>query len=163
MRILVVDDDEAVILACRRYFAKRSATVEAATAPRDALAALERGAFDVVICDYQLRTDLTGIDVLEACARLQPAARRILMSGVADAAVVQEAKSRARIHEFVEKPMSARTLVDSIGRSAFRGTREPPRIGQDPTAARPEDRPPGGEGSALFPVFPPGGGPPRFG
>lgn len=150
MHVLIVDDDETVILACRRHFTKHGATVEAVTTPQAALEALGRSAFDAVVSDYQLRADLSGVDVLEATARLQPRASRILMSGVADAAVIEEARTRARIHDFVEKPMTARALVEVVGRSVFHAP--PPRTLPEPGLGdRDAERAPGREGMAFMP------------
>lgn len=110
-RILIVDDEEHTRILCRRFLTRNAAVVglgleihEAATG-EEALTLLMRERFDCIISDYRMGA-VSGIDVLAEALRTQPKAIRALMSGFADDGVVQGAKMRARIHEFIEKPMT---------------------------------------------------------
>ncbi len=82
LRLLVVDDDDDVRESLVDELSPNFA-VEAVACGREALAALDRTRFDVVISDQRM-PDLTGLEVLEAVRLRQPDAVRILLTGFLD-------------------------------------------------------------------------------
>ncbi len=80
MSILLVEDDPLVARATARLLRLRH-EVTVAGGVAEALAALAGRAFDVVVSDFDLG-DGTGDEVLARAAEVQPAARRVLYSGV---------------------------------------------------------------------------------
>lgn len=106
-RLLLVDDDPTMLMVVRRLVQDKApgCVVTEAVSGEQAIDLLRRQDFDVVLSDYRMAA-ATGIDVLEQARALRPGARRILMSGFGDPAVVREARRRAEIHDFVEKPVS---------------------------------------------------------
>lgn len=63
MDVLVTDDDPLVLEGVRRMFERRGHAVVTAGTAKDALRALERRAFDLVVLDWNL-PDLTGVEVV---------------------------------------------------------------------------------------------------
>lgn len=118
-RLLVVDDEEHTRLLCRRVVA-RSALVELheASSGEEALALLATTPFDCVLSDYRMG-EVDGIAVLAATLRDQPLAARVLMSGFAEPAVLEAARSRADIHGFIEKPMTAADFERALCRDVL--------------------------------------------
>lgn len=111
-RILVVDDEDGVRRAVRRILDSHEVT---AVGTWDAaVEALARGAFAMVISDYQLtREGKDGIDLLEEVRRVSPACKRILMSGENPPST----RFQGLVDHFVEKPWDngeLRELVDRL-------------------------------------------------
>lgn len=114
-RVLVVDDDPTVLLIARRLF-RRDAPhvdlVEAATG-EDAIREIDSRDLACVVSDYRMGA-VTGVQVLAHALARRPLARRVLMSGFADEATLRGAREFARIHEFVEKPLSSQDLEQAL-------------------------------------------------
>lgn len=115
-RVLVVDDDGAVLRAVARLLSQHHDVV----AIQDSEEALERvrgGArFDVVFCDV-LMPALSGLDLYTQVVALWPAAaqRFVFMSGgVLDEAI--RARLAAMPHPLLEKPVAGRQLSDLVQR-----------------------------------------------
>lgn len=114
-RLLLVDDDPTMLMIIGRLVQDKAPTcvLTEASSGEQAVVLLRRQPFDVVLSDY--RMDATnGIDVLACAHEVQPEATRILMSGFGDPAMVRDARQRAAIHEFVEKPVSVEDLEASV-------------------------------------------------
>ena len=77
-RILLVDDEASVLKALSR--ALRPHQVFLAKDYYEALTVLQREPLDVVISDCSM-VGPSGVEVLRAAQRLQPGARRIMLSG----------------------------------------------------------------------------------
>jgi DNA-binding NtrC family response regulator len=90
--------------------------------PLAALAALKTRSFDVLITDQKM-PGLSGLELLEAVAELQPGMVRVLISGFTDVPEVARALAIARIHNFVLKPVDSVQLVDAIETATRRAGR----------------------------------------
>lgn len=112
-RVLVIDDDPQVRTVLRRLLQKVSVVEEAPTGS-DGLRALELRAFDVVLCDLQLR-DESGVDVCHAIRRRHPSIRLVLMSGGAVEPTIQ-----AGVDAVLQKPFTLDTLYGVL---SARGSR----------------------------------------
>lgn len=108
-RLLLVDDDEPTRLILRRFLvaARPDLHVEEAANGEQAIAALKERAFDCVLSDYRMGL-ATGIDVLAFALQRDPGTTRILMTGFSDPMLERAAQMRAKVHGFIEKPMSTR-------------------------------------------------------
>ena len=71
--ILIVDDEPGLRLALRANFLREHWQVEVAGGLRDALAALERQRYDLVLCDVRMG-DGDGFAVMQAVRALPPTA-----------------------------------------------------------------------------------------
>ena len=59
-RVLVVDDEAAVLLTYRLILERQGYEVVACNTSRAAIEAMEKQQFDVVLCDYSLEEQHTG-------------------------------------------------------------------------------------------------------
>ena len=80
-RVLVVDDEPLVASAARRLLA-RTHEVQVAHSGHTALAMLEHGAFDAVLCDIMM-PHMTGLELHARLSETQPevAGRMIFLTG----------------------------------------------------------------------------------
>jgi response regulator RpfG family c-di-GMP phosphodiesterase len=81
--VLVVDDEVRILSAIGRSLRRDGWRVLTAGTPADALRLLDEHAVDAVVSDHKMPR-MSGLDVLEAAARVRPAAARILISGWPD-------------------------------------------------------------------------------
>lgn len=70
-RILLVDDELAILLTLKAVLEMNGFEVETAASAREAAQKLEKGVFQMVITDMMMETSTSGYDVLRA-ARKQP-------------------------------------------------------------------------------------------
>jgi CheY-like chemotaxis protein len=67
----------------------------------------------LIITDYALQS-MTGLELIEACRRTNPAQKAILVSGTVDERVYLNCRAAARPNGFLTKPYQARELIDLI-------------------------------------------------
>ena len=81
-RLLIVDDEPALLGLLRRYLEKQGYEVEASPGPRDALARFTKdpAQFSLVISDLTF-PEMSGEDMLERMREVNPRLRAILSSG----------------------------------------------------------------------------------
>ncbi len=109
-RVLVIDDEESLGQAIRRYLAQDH-DVEAVTSARVALDLLAKGArYDVILCDLMM-PQITGMEVHDTVAKLDPgqAEKIVFVTGGAFTEAARtffESTSNPRI----EKPFDLKTL-----------------------------------------------------
>ena len=92
-RVLVVDDEEAVLTTYRMILERHGYEVVACPSSRDALNALATGAFDSVLCDYSLEEDHTGLEVILAARERDADVPAALLTGYATPETTEEAAS----------------------------------------------------------------------
>jgi DNA-binding NtrC family response regulator len=103
MRVLLVDDEDAIIRALTRLFTRHGHEVRAALGGEAAMSEIEGYIPDVVVCDYRM-DGVSGAEVLRSVHAKHPAARLILLSGFAEE--IGELDVR-----FVMKPYDADELL----------------------------------------------------
>lgn len=81
--LLVVDDEARILSALRRSLRREGWRVLTAGTPDEALRLLRDEPIDAVLSDHKMPR-ISGLEVLEAAARLRPAAARLLISGWPD-------------------------------------------------------------------------------
>lgn len=102
-RILLVDDEQAVLEALCRQHRKRYALVPACGVEAGLKAITEQGPFAVVVTDYQM-PGRNGIQFLASVMDLAPDMVRIMFTGQADLRVAIEAVNQGHIFRFLTKP-----------------------------------------------------------
>src|SRR5262252_7836346 len=70
-RILIVDDEKAILVALRGLFTKEGYEVETATSGEEAVRLLESGSFHVVVTDLSM-DGVSGMQVLERARAFDP-------------------------------------------------------------------------------------------
>jgi DNA-binding NtrC family response regulator len=142
-RILILDDEPAVVNALRRTlrsaFPKDAVAIETFDEPEAAVLRAGEQDFDVVISDFRM-PGLNGADVLQLVKGLQPDAIRIVVSATTEVAHIMAAVNRAEVFRYMTKPWErdelVATVVDAFAR---RDGLLQSRLGQ-PAAQAPEAR-----------------------
>jgi DNA-binding NtrC family response regulator len=65
----------------------------------------------LIVTDYAMHT-LTGMDLIQACRRIHPQQKIILVSGTVDETIYHNAEVKA--DRFLAKPFQARQLADLV-------------------------------------------------
>lgn len=112
-RVMIVDDEVALLDTYRRVLERRGMGVTAFADPQAALAALAAapGSMDVVVTD-QTMPGMTGLQLGQAIARLRPDLPVVLISGQITAADV--GSEAASIRAFLAKPFRVGALVETL-------------------------------------------------
>lgn len=106
--VLIVDDEKVLLAAYDRILRTQSTwDVVLAHGGLEATDLLHRQQFDVVLSDYQM-PDVRGDIVLETAARLQPRARRLMVT----ASAVNADKVHA--HRVLAKPCDVSLLLEML-------------------------------------------------
>jgi two-component system probable response regulator PhcQ len=119
-RLLLVDDEPDILDFLERALRRRY-QVTRFSDPAAALAAVKVSAFDVLITDQKM-PGVSGLELLEVVARLQPDTVRVLISGFTDVPEIAHAVALSRIHNFVLKPIDSEQLLEAIDAATRRAS-----------------------------------------
>lgn len=111
-RVLLVDDDEAVLSAIKMFLEQEKYQVVAVDGGRAAQQLISMEKFDVVLTDIRM-PDVNGIALLHFIKRNHPVPV-ILMTGFAELSETKEAYELGA-DEFVPKPFKRADLITAIG------------------------------------------------
>lgn len=114
-RILLVDDEQAVLDGFCRQHRKHYSLVPACGSDEGLRAIQTRGPFSVVVTDFQM-PGLNGAQFLAEARKLAPDMIPIMLTGQADLQTVIEAVNRGQIFRFLTKPCEPdvlRTCIDA--------------------------------------------------
>jgi two-component system response regulator AtoC len=109
--ILVVDDDEVVRLSHLRSLRGPSWNVEAAWDGNEALRAMERRSFDVVLLDLRM-PGADGLSVLKTIKQRWPESEVIIITGYATVDSVKEAV-RLGAGDYLAKPVGPEDVINA--------------------------------------------------
>ena len=112
-RVLLLDDEVAVLDALRVALHKRPYDFVAATSASDALEALRRESFDVVVADERM-PGMSGSQFLAIARRNYPAVMRIMLTGHASFDAAVRAVNEAEVFRLLVKPCPATDLATAI-------------------------------------------------
>jgi signal transduction histidine kinase/CheY-like chemotaxis protein len=113
LSILVVDDDDTVLSTLNSLLAAWGAKVTAESNAQRAQALLTSAAnYDVVICDFDLGTGKTGLDLLRIAQLAQPDAKRILVSGGSKEEILATTLDQALL--WFSKPVEVAQLLQAL-------------------------------------------------
>ena len=116
-KILLVEDDPALQLTLQTGLEVEGYAVDAASTTGDALERLEGFPYPIVISDIYI-DERTGLDVLDAAKRADPACAVILMTGMGKVETVMAA-TRSGAFDYIAKGDGLLTrLLDAVGRAA---------------------------------------------
>jgi CheY-like chemotaxis protein len=107
-RILVVDDEEAILYVFERYLSVAGYRVSVANNGFDAVGAAEADPFDLLITDFRM-PGMNGIEVIHALRDLQPGLPALVISGNPI-----EAGAMPDGVRFLSKPVSMADLLGII-------------------------------------------------
>ncbi len=100
--LLIVDDEPRIVSALRRSLRHEGWRILATGEPEEALRWLETEPIGALVSDQKTR-GVSGLDLLEAAARVQPGAVRFLITGWPDA-VPQERLAAIGVRALIPKP-----------------------------------------------------------
>jgi two-component system NtrC family response regulator/two-component system response regulator HydG len=114
-RILVTEDEESVRKFLVLALEREGYAIETAENGTDALRALERGLYDVVLLDLNL-PDMSGMDVLSAGRALQTDAQFVMVTGESGADTAVEAMKLGAF-DYICKPVGVAGLALTVSRA----------------------------------------------
>ncbi len=105
-RLLIVDDEEAILFAMKSYFEARGYEVDGARDPAEANALLRHRHHVVVIVDLRLSASHQdgGLQIIASARKSNPAARVILLTAFGTTEIEEEAY-RLGAHVCLHKPL----------------------------------------------------------
>jgi putative two-component system response regulator len=117
-RILIVDDEETIRLALRKFLRSRGYEVEIAGSGDHALEILGADAFSLMLCDVRM-PGMTGVQVVPQARRLDPDLAIIMLTAVNDAATATEVLS-AGASDYLMKPVELADLQQAVDRALLK-------------------------------------------
>ena len=112
-KILLVDDDQAVLLGYQRNLRKRF-EVDTATSGAQALALLQSEvSYAVIVVDMHM-PGMNGLALLEKVMELCPDTTRIMITGDADQKTAADAVNHGQVFRFLAKPCPPGDLAEAI-------------------------------------------------
>lgn len=115
-RMLIVDDDPAVIAALRRTVRRHlshDVLLDTETDPMLALMRSRWQSYDVIVSDLRM-PELDGLSLLTLLAAVQPDAVRVLLTASADFDAARRAINEAGVFRFLCKPWNENELVSQL-------------------------------------------------
>lgn len=112
-RVFCVDDEQNILKSLKRLLLSHNIEVVTESDARVAVERLKNEKFEVIISDMRM-PEISGAEVLEQAALLQPDSFRILMTGYADIASTIAAVNLGKIQRYIAKPWDNDALVAAI-------------------------------------------------
>jgi sigma-B regulation protein RsbU (phosphoserine phosphatase) len=116
-RVLIADDQPDLIDALRLLLKPEGIQMEAVHSPEAAVAAVERGEFDLLLMDLNYTGDTTsgreGIDLLSRVQKVDSTLPVVVMTGWGSVDLAVEAMRRG-VRDFVQKPWDNKQLVSTL-------------------------------------------------
>jgi two-component system response regulator HydG len=151
-RILAVDNDPQMVELLARQFEREGWNAVTALGGAEAIAALARHEFAVILSDLVME-EIDGLAVLREAQRLQPAARVILMTAFGSLESAIEA-IRAGAYDYITKPFRLAEVTLAVQRAlADQRIREENRRLRAELDGRPRLDHVVGRSTAMAPVF----------
>jgi DNA-binding NtrC family response regulator len=91
-KVLVVDDEAAVLYTYRLLLEDQGYETTAVLSSREAKDALEKHSFDILLCDLSLEENHTGFEVIEFARKLDPDVPCVLLTGYANVDATDKAQ-----------------------------------------------------------------------
>ena len=127
--LLVVEDDSNLRGTLATFLELEGYKVDAVSTTREAIARLDTGQYPIVLSDIYL-DERTGLDVLDAARRSNPACAVILMTGRGSVETVMKA-TQSGAFDYLAKPFELDQLLDAVKRA--QRSLEPRPAGDDET------------------------------
>lgn len=112
LRIIAADDNQKILKLLERHFAKLGVHLKTCGTKQEILEFLKQGDTDALVIDESIE-DVSGIDFCMSIQGTCPDLKKILMVNHVTREVA-EAKSRNIIDGYVEKPVSAASLLEAL-------------------------------------------------
>jgi DNA-binding NtrC family response regulator len=113
--ILITDDDSGCRDTIKMTLEREGYIVESAVGVDDALSAIRRRSFDLIVCDFRMRGK-TGLELLAELQEHGPQIPVLMVSAYADA-VTEATFNRLGAAGLLKKPFRRQDLIDSVVRA----------------------------------------------
>jgi putative two-component system response regulator len=114
-RILIVDDEETIRLALRKFLRSRGYEVEIAGSGEQALDVLDKTSFSLMLCDVRM-PGMTGVQVVPQARARDEDLAIIMLTAVNDAATATEVLSSGA-SDYLMKPVELADLHQAVDRA----------------------------------------------
>lgn len=116
-RLLLVDDEDAVLFAMDAYFRAVGYEADTAGSVEQARELLESASYDAVVVDLRLSVtqDVNGLDVARDAVGRQPRPRVVVLTAFGSADIQEQAR-RLGVDAFLQKPMPLPQIAEVLGR-----------------------------------------------
>lgn len=111
-RILIVDDEEAVLISYEMILTREGFEVTTAESAASASGVLQNEHYDLLMCDLSLERGTSGFDIIREAINRSPGLPVILMTGYSDT-VLPSTLGHANIR-VVSKPASIPDLLNTM-------------------------------------------------
>src|SRR5436305_4387274 len=118
--ILVVDDERAVLTTYGLILSRKGYDVETAISSVEAIAALERRDFDLLLCDYSLEQEHTGFELIDYGRKKKAGTKAAILTGYASKETAEQARQDGIA--IVYKPIDIEeffTTIDKLLREEY--------------------------------------------
>ena len=114
MKLLIVDDETALCKMLQEHFEKHfECEVFTANTPGDALELLEEESPEGMLLDVNLKSRLTGFDVLARAREISPGTKVIMVTSVNDFESIEKAMELGAV-DYVTKPFTVDYLEETV-------------------------------------------------
>ncbi len=114
-RILIVDDEETIRLALRKFLRSRGYEVEIAGSGDHAMQILDRDSFSLMLCDVRM-PGMTGVQVVPLARQKDRDLAIIMLTAVNDAATATEVLASGAT-DYLMKPVELADLQQAVDRA----------------------------------------------
>jgi DNA-binding NtrC family response regulator len=114
-RILVIDDEPSVCVACRRILEAEGHAVDTTLSGRDGVERTAAGSYEIVLLDLKI-PDLPGLEALDEIRARRPEVTVIIITGYATIQTSIEAIKRGAF-DYVPKPFTPEELELAVSRA----------------------------------------------
>lgn len=118
VRVLLVDDEEAIRLSLGTFLARSGYEVETASSAIQALEMLDAGRFSLMLSDIRM-PGMTGVELVPKALATNPDLAIVMLTAVNDAPTATEALSRGAMG-YLTKPVELHALHESILKALHR-------------------------------------------
>ena len=133
MKVLIVDDEPAVLRLEVRLLESAGFQCHAAATVPEATAALGRETFDVAVLDVNIGAD-SGLALARIIQKEHPGTVAIMVTGAADFTSVSDARLAGAL-DYLVKPVTGETLIPAVQRAAAVKERRTKSVGKAPRPA----------------------------
>lgn len=111
-KLLIIDDDQDICVLLQRFLTKNNFEVEFVNTGEDAVGALKKSTYDLIISDYRL-PDEDGISLLKKIKIIDPNAAVVMITGYSDVRTAVETLKHGA-YDYITKPLYPDEILVTI-------------------------------------------------
>jgi len=112
-KIYIVDDEVEIVDILKSHFQKRDFQISSFYSGEDVVAALEKELPDLILLDYKLAKEMTGLDLVKKLRQINSSVPVIFLTGILEETVKKEAEALG-VKVFLTKPILMSVLDEVI-------------------------------------------------